>query len=348
MSSPQLFIGSQQITAASVPVNTVTVLTMDTESVDTGGGHSDTSNPSRFYVPVTGWWLVRGCVAYVAGSTFNGFSFVAGFGCGQSSTVTDYEGGKSGGSASKFVIQNAAELLYCTTASPITNSDYLQLYAFQNAASTVNTQIGGSAFPWMSARWVATGPGTGGLSVPANPSYSDTTEITGAFLNANMRDAVNYLSYPPMARLSGLGGSQSIASSTFPAGTAVTFATATMPVSGGNSDNYSGWSSGTNPTRYTFARAGRYFCYGQVSFAASTSGQYAAGLRVNGGTTIWGTRVNASTTTSVGTCPVAEQYIRVNAGDYVELIGSQNSGSSVALVTVAPSYSKLLVIWEGS
>jgi hypothetical protein len=347
ITSPPMAILAQQLSAASMASGSyLTVNPLDTEILDTGGGHSDVSNPFRCYIPATGWWLIRGAVPFSGASTNSQYSFGAGLFIGHGTSVP-YYGARHAGPASSTgtPMPGVADLLPLSAASPVTSGDWFQLQAFQDTGSpatlAINTAVG--VFPWVAARWAGVQSGTAGLPVPSPAAFSDTTEITGTFLNGNLRDTVNFLAYPPMARLSNGGASQSVPSG---ADTAVTWTSSTVTSAG--SDNYSGWSSGTNPSRYTFPVAGRYYVSGQVAFPGSTSGQWACGLRVNGTTTWWGTRTSAPSTSTAGIIATAERYLRVNAGDYVEVTGNQSTGSSVALATAAPTYSKLIVLWRGA
>lgn len=349
ITSPPMAILAQQLSAQSMPSGTrTTVQPLDTEYLDTGGGHSDAVNTFRFYVPASGWWLVRGAVPYAAATSNNNSSFGAGIQLiPAGSSPVNYDGARHSGPPSTTAVPMPAftELLPCNASG-----DELQMYGFQDTGGSVVLVAGATVgvFPWLAARWAGVLGGTAALPVPSPASFNDATEITGAFMNANVRDTVNFLAFPPMARLANAGASQSIPSGT---DTAVTWNTATINPTGSspvNSDNYGGWSSGTNPSRYTFKRAGRYYCWGQVAFAASNAGQWQCGLRVNGSTTWYGTRTSAAGTSSAGMIITAERYLRVSSGDYVEVTGSQSTGSGVSLATTAPAYSKLIVLWRGA
>lgn len=351
LSSPPAAILAQQVTALSVPSATLTSVYMDTEILDTTGGHSFTSDPARWFAAVTGWYLIRGVVPYVNAGNNNQYRFNCSFQVftAAGSVLSSADGGCHGGSSGDFVMPNGAELAVLNAPSTvITNNDYVRMYAYQDTGAArslaINTPAG--VFPAMFARWVGTATGFT-KPVPSPATWPDTTQITGAIMNAQVRDTIQFLSFPPMARLTATS-TQPIGSQTFPAGTAVTFGSASAFGTSASSDNYGGWSSGTNPSRYTFQRAGRYYAYGQAAYAQANAGAFAAGLRVNGGTTQWGTRVEAP---SLSTNPIVvncEQYLRANAGDYAELIASQNSGASVSTTANSSTTSKLIVLWEGS
>jgi hypothetical protein len=154
-------------------------------------------------------------------------------------------------------------------------------------------------------------------------------------MNQQARDLINFLSYPPMARLTNSGTTQTVASGSPPAGTAVTMKAATL-------DNFGGW-NGT--TRYTFPVSGVYYLYGQVFFQPAVV-NVAAGLAISGGTIQWGDGIRCQTGT-LATCAIVRKVLRVTAGQYVELFGQQNSGGALALQSAATSYSTLLALWRG-
>lgn len=349
VTSPTMVILAQQQSAGTFGSGSYgTVGPIDTEIVDTGGGHSDVTSPGRYYVTISGWWLLRGTIPFAGAATNSQFSFGAGFLASHSGTSTAYHGGRHGGAASAtaVVMPAACELLPLNSASPVTSGDWFQLQGFQDTGGTINlgVNVGVGVFTWFGGRWCGVQGGTAGLSVPSPASFADNTQITGAFMNSNVRDTVNFLAFPPMARLANSGGTQTVATGT---DTAVTMQTATVTTV--NSDNYSGWSSGTNPTRYTVQRAGRYWVYGQVAFAHATGGIWSAGLRVNGTGTVWrSTRVTPPSTSTQGMILPIEMYLRLNAGDYVELIAAQSSGGTVSLATGGSDYSKLMLLWRGS
>lgn len=348
ISSPPMAILAQQLSAPNIASGSrTTVNSLDTEILDTGGGHSDATNNFRFYFPTSGWYLIRGALPFAAATTNNAWSFGAGITATVSGSGANYDGARHAGppSASAVVIPGFTELVRATAANPVTSGDFITMYGFQDTGSgvLVGLGLGAGVFPWIAARWAGVQSGIAGLPVPSPAAFSDVTEITGAFMNANVRDAVNFLAFPPMARLKNEGNSQSVPSG---ADTAVTWVASNF--SGFNSDNYGGWSSGTNPSRYTFPVSGRYYVYGQVAWPSSNSGQWQCGLRVNGTSTWYGTRTSPPTTSTAGMILTAERHLRVSAGDYVEVTGTQTTGSPVSLATTSPSYSKLIVLWRGA
>jgi hypothetical protein len=346
ISSPPMAILAQQLSASTLSSGSyLTVNPLDTEILDTGGGHSDSANPFRCYIPTTGWWLIRGAVPFTAATSNSQFSFGAGLFIGHETSIAYYGGRHPGpASSSGAVMPNVADLFPLNSASPITSGDWFQVQGFQDTGSPLAVAIsaGAGVFPWTAARWCGTQTGTAGLPLPSPAAFSDVTEITGAFMNANLRDTVNFLAFPPMARLSNGGASQSISNTT---DSPVNWASST--VTSLNSDNYGGWSG--SGSRWHAPVNGRYYLAGQVAWATASGGQFSAGLRVNGGGTVWrGTRATPPTTSTQGLITTVEQTLRMSAGDYVEVIAAQSTGGTVALNTSAPAYSKLIALWRGA
>lgn len=66
--NPPMFFG-YQATAQSVANNSATPITLDMETFDTYGGHSTTTNTSRYVAQVAGTYLVTGTTAWVTNAT---------------------------------------------------------------------------------------------------------------------------------------------------------------------------------------------------------------------------------------------------------------------------------------
>jgi hypothetical protein len=169
--------------------------------------------------------------------------------------------------------------------------------------------------------------------------------VSPAFLNQQVRDIINFLSYPPMLRVI-TTGTQSIASTGFPPTVSgnptnqiTTFATPTL-------DNFSGFSS----SAYTVPVSGFYYVYGQVYLAGSTSAfSMAAGISVNGGTIQWGTTARAATAAGAESmCPTVTRHLRLTAGQTITLWAYQGSGSSMNTVGSGSDVSRLICIWRAA
>lgn len=203
--------------------------------------------------------------------------------------------------------------------------DYLngQLNTLQAEAVTVSSVSGATV-------------GVSALAFPHSAGAPVSVPLSAAFMNQQLRDIVNFLSYPPMSRAVS-NSTQSLSSQSFPAGTQIT----TLGTS--NIDTFNGFSSNT----YTAPVAGTYLCYGQVYLAGSTSSfRCAAGLSVNSGTINWGVRCASVSTSANTTCPTVRRVLRLNAGDTVTLYGTQDSGSGMNTVSSGAAFSKLIILWR--
>lgn len=181
---------------------------------------------------------------------------------------------------------------------------------------------------------------------PHPASAPVSVPISSVWMNQQIRDKINLLTYRPIARLSNAGVTQSLAAQTWPAGTAVQWANPAF--TSRCVDNFGGWNS-SNPTRYTFIFSGVYYLYGQV-YCADAASPYvlSAGLAISGGTIQWGDRVKSVGSVSESVCAtVRRAAVRVTAGQYVEVYGSQSSGGTLALQNSGNSLCKLIVVWRG-
>ena len=348
LSAPPLYSGQQAIYPQQISSGSDQVVYLDT-TIDDPLNEGSEADGAGVFGAYSGWYLAFGMVSYDAASA--SADFCAAIGVQHFGNITVSHGQTCPSNASYITLLIVCDLQPLNTYA----SDNMALWAYEDAG-TVSTYVYGlstsqlygpqnSLAPTFSMLYAARNkPPTGwtaALPVPANTPFSDTTEVTGAFMNAAIRDTVNFLQYPPVCRLQ-LTTTVQIASTTFPAGTAVTFSTA--QVNGQNSDTYAGW-NGT--TRYTFPVAGLYYVYGQVAFLNNTTGtDRAAGLRVSAGTIQWGS-TEASANDSTGHVSVAVQMIRVTAGQYVELIGYSNAttGGGISIGGNGESNTTLIVMW---
>jgi len=90
------------------------------------------------------------------------------------------------------------------------------------------------------------------------------------------------------------------------------------------------WAVGT-PTRLTIKLAGAYMITGQCSFNTSATGRRVVGILLNGATYInyQTTNGNSAAATHVSTTVI--RYLAV--GDYLEMMGYQNSGGNLSVLT---------------
>ena len=131
------------------------------------------------------------------------------------------------------------------------NLDFFAAATYQSTGASQNLQVTSSKFPLLHAQWVAATTGTVGLPVPSNPTWPvPPAYVTSTFLNANIRDTIRFLTYPPITEVAS-GSTQGIAS----AAVIPTVGTQLTNLSAVNVDNYSGWAG----NQWTAPRAGLYF-----------------------------------------------------------------------------------------
>lgn len=119
----------------------------------------------------------------------------------------------------------------------------------------------------------------------------------------------------------------------------ITTPTLTAPWGSSNGDNWTGHSNTTNNTRYTIQLAGTYALTAVLQFSGNSTGQR-FGCFFRNGSAIAATVVEAG---AGGTNPVPvvlppwQQACAV--GDYLEVGGSQNSGSTLTVGTAGTYFS---------
>lgn len=400
LANPPLTVTGQTSTQQNVPNATVTLLSMDTELVDTWGAHTV---PDRSVFPsLAGWYLAEGFVTIANPAA--GTTATAGIQAFAAGTGYQSDGAKVATNGTNLLSPGCADLiqvdpstqdsigLYCWqdsgAAHPVSQAWLKTEWVCAPSGTVVTSPV--AAAGWTSGATVLLGPvAAGAVTVlVADPSgivtggtvslgYGDpvqedvtVTSVTGqtvgisacayphpaqsavsvpvsaAFMNQQVRDKIRFLSYRPAARLANTSVAQTLAAQVWPAGTAVQLADPSATAH--CTDNFSGWSASA-PTRYTFPVSGTYRVYGQV-YATDTTPAFtlSAGLAVSGGITQWGDRVlTAGGTSTESACATARRVIRVTAGQYVELIGSQSSGGGRVLKNSGNTLCKLVTVFRG-
>lgn len=149
-------------------------------------------------------------------------------------------------------------------------------------------------------------------------------------------DRIQFLSDPPRAHLRQTSA-QTIGTGAF---VAITF-------DAEDADNFNGHSLITNTARYTCMRAGIYQFSGKIGWAANATGRRASRWSKNG-TDVNGSQVAiiATSASDVGH-PAAAIQITMAVGDYIELLGFQESGGNLATVVSGAQQPFLSVRWLG-
>jgi hypothetical protein len=327
-------------TGPSITAGSITALDLDTEGFDTWSGHSPLgTQPNWYCCQAPGWYLGEAFCAWAYTSSTQ-LTFQTSVSVGVSGGTAAQNWGEITPSAStRNPAPIAVDLVQLNNtgqpdASPVTG-DYITM---QVRVSGSNESVASSSglYPRLAVRWVAATSGTAGLSVPPNPSWPvPPAYVTSSFLNANIRDTIRFLTYPPLFRgyASGSATLGSNAAGAFPAGSVIALANTTV-------DNYSGWGGSGN--YWQAPVAGCYYLYGQVQFSPQgATGAASAGLKVNAGTIIWG-RSARSGNASSGVCAAVMKRLRLNAGDDVQLVAQQSFGSTLTI----GSDTRLIAVWE--
>jgi hypothetical protein len=318
-------------------------LGLNTELADPWNMHDYTSSgatSSKLFAQAPGWYLCRAAVPMVW-NTATQAMFAAGFNwVNNGVTQTTIRGAQLFNGSGTAMMPQCCDLIQQTVTGAIGGSgDFIQATAFQNTGGNINLGNSATRFPTVSARWVCANTGTASLPVP--PLTAVPSPITSAWLNANVRDTIRFLIYPPACKAVYAPGSATLASSSFPAGSAV-------PLNSTALDTYSAFNTST--FTYTAPVAGIYFCYGQTNLASTSAANaaYAAGFSVNGGTIQWADRTYKANADSSGGGATATRRLRLNAGDTVQFMATQGTGSAIAYNTGAIGQTRALFVWDGA
>ncbi|RMI47612.1 hypothetical protein EBO15_01540 [Actinomadura harenae] len=339
-------------TAQSIPNTAYTAITGLAALVDNYGGANDTSNTGRYYGPITStgqpsagdWYLVSGYVPMNFTATTG--IVIAGV---RVSGGTVQAGGRVPGSAHAETAM-VVDLVQMTGWGTATNSylgDWVELMAYQSSGAAATTLVSGKA-PALTVRWVCASPAASSSQVVAAPGIphtwtaSDiwTADATGAGkvpLNRELRDAVRFMNYPPIARVTVDGSTQTIPSGA--TWTSLSFTTEYV-------DTHSGWAPGT-PTKYIAPKAGLYYVGGFVNLieAASPVGYRAIRLLQNGTTAYAGWSMVPQTTGTLGSALNAVGLIRMAAGDTIEVQVQQTQGAALSQYTNVGNAGRLIAVW---
>lgn len=307
------------------------VILMDSELTDAWGGHI--SGSADYWAPAPGWYLcdARAPFAYTSSTPAPVMAGWSGTNNGLGIPIT-HGAITANGSTSGNVAARAVDLIPQTLSGPPGAGDLIQAFARQDSSGTVSLGTAGFDLPTVSIRWVCSLTGTQPLPVP--PLTPAPTPITSAWLNANLRDAVRFLTYPPVLKAHTTSGSVANSTLTSP----VNVSPATVDV-----DNYGAYSAGV----YTAPVAGRYLIAGQVNYASSsTTATYGCGIKVNG-SLLLGSAVRFAGSSLAGGADVVKR-VRLSAGDTVQLAAAQTTGSTLNLNTSTGNQTRLIAVWEGA
>ncbi|HZP55027.1 hypothetical protein [Actinocrinis sp.] len=131
-----------QASVQSIPNTTWTSLTLDTTVVDSYGGHSNTTNNSRYTAQVAGWYLCCGTCGFAANAT--GFRQIRLAKNGAQVTFSV--------ATLPVVAATVATVIVTPTLQVfLAVGDYLEVQGFQSSGGALNTT---GADPSLTATWV--------------------------------------------------------------------------------------------------------------------------------------------------------------------------------------------------
>lgn len=154
-------------------------------------------------------------------------------------------------------------------------------------------------------------------TVPVEITWVTGQIVTAAQLNANLRDAINFLIAPPLMVLRKTAG-QNINTTTW---TAITFDTE-------DKDNDGMHSTVTNTSRATAVTQGWYALDTNLDWAANATGQRLLAWTINGAGRAGKVHFNAAG--AFDTAQNTSGKIFLNVGDFAEVTGWQNGANPLA------------------
>ena len=176
-------------------------------------------------------------------------------------------------------------------------------------------------------------------TVPSQRTWVAGEVVTASELNANVRDAINFVITPPMAILR-----QTVAQTiAFNSWASITFDTEDL-------DRDNGHSTVTNTSRYTCQTQGYYLCSGMVAFASNATGRRLTHWTVNG-TALNASRSESQTITVTSATDAVNAVTRpifMNVGDYLELQGWQDTGGNLNTSASGEETSAMFVRWTST
>jgi hypothetical protein len=175
------------------------------------------------------------------------------------------------------------------------------------------------------------------LSPPSEANWVSGVTASAAFINAQVRDAINFLANPPICACYQTTAQTSIAANTW---TPITYTVNKV-------DTYSGHSTTTNTSRYVAQVPGWYKVSGLIDMV-STGNVLSFAIAKNGAIELGtiGTAYGLNGNVVSGDLP--DQNVFLNTGDYVEL-WAQNAATwstFVGAIGGTNAASRLDVEWD--
>lgn len=314
LAAPPAFMALQG-TVQSIPNSGFTNITLDNPILDNYLAQNDNTF-AKYTIPAGcgGIWLAMGNASYVLATTADVSSNI-------NLNGTTINGGTYPGGDNPTPL--VADLLN------ISAGQYVCLSGSNASGGSINTNTG-SAGCRLSLRWAANSSGTAGLTPPSPASWTALQQCSTANFNAQIYNAVSFLSYVPYFRAT-QSSSQVLATSTT---TGITNMTSTL-------DNYSAFASNV----WTCKVAGTYLVGYQTGFSGVAAVSYGSGVL----TKISGVNATYPTPALLGqsnTIVPGIKTFRFGVGDTVQLAGWQNSGGGAS--TLTGNDTRFFTLWMSS
>lgn len=130
--SPVRFKAYSSVTQAIPTGTTAVAVTLDTEIVDSDGGHSTTTNTSRYVCQTAGLYFVSGSVCFATSGTGSRTAVITVNGTGMpGSMIQSAPQSTNGGS------------VFTVTTVQLAAGDYVEVACWQNSGGTLATSTGG-------------------------------------------------------------------------------------------------------------------------------------------------------------------------------------------------------------
>jgi hypothetical protein len=157
--------------------------------------------------------------------------------------------------------------------------------------------------------------------------------------NTFIRDPLKFILNPPIAEL------RQTSAQTF-----TTAVTAAVTFNAHDVDeDYTGGNAGhddvTLNTRYTARYSGWYLISGAVAFAVNATGDRFSWLMVNGSDVNGSLGFTAADASAVAVTHCRTRKVFLNVGDYIELVGFQNSGGNLLSAVTGREQSSMSIHW---
>lgn len=128
----------------AIPTAAWTGLLMNTEELDSDGGHSTVTNTSRYTAQTAGWYLCNGTAAFAAAASSRRIVALRVDGTGTDSPT---HGPNAAHGVSTNIALSTSALLYLAAGS------WVEVVAYQDSGGSVNTTVTAGTQPLMSVIW---------------------------------------------------------------------------------------------------------------------------------------------------------------------------------------------------